>query len=480
MNLYRQIDANCASSQQYQYNNIRTQKKMSGQKEVRTGADMEFYLNTTEGMNVTAVLMPPDVIRPSEYDGFSLEEENNLRLFGCELIQEAGIMLKLPQVTMITAMELFHRFCFRKSFLDTDLRHVVSACLFLATKLEETPKKIRDVVSVFDYLLKVKAKVPPPIPVLDLNSNEFILYRQALINAERLVLKEIGFSLNHLAVKPFKYLYYYLKLLKLNKVFAQKAWNYINDAYRVPVCASFPPHVLAASAIYLASQALDYPLPDVEWWVAFDCNLEDIEEVAAEILKLYQMKKVTLEYVHDTIKKHMPPDTPIEVTKPMDITPPREETKVIQVEERDTKKEIVQEKIMEKREGRREERRRSRSNHRRKRSRSRDRKRRESSRRSKSRSRHRGRRNERRKEEGRKNRKEKSRRESSRREKSDEEKKEPEEMQDADMHYYDRLEKEKSNEDFYAEYLRLSKQRDKAGNKQSYDLVKLYSVPLFM
>lgn len=35
---------------------------------------------------------------PSQQDGLDKETETNLRILGCELIQIAGILLKLPQV----------------------------------------------------------------------------------------------------------------------------------------------------------------------------------------------------------------------------------------------------------------------------------------------------------------------------------------------------------------------------------------------
>lgn len=35
---------------------------------------------------------------PSELDGLDRETETDLRILGCELIQTAGILLKLPQV----------------------------------------------------------------------------------------------------------------------------------------------------------------------------------------------------------------------------------------------------------------------------------------------------------------------------------------------------------------------------------------------
>ncbi len=280
---------------------------------------MGFYLDSYSRIHSTSVLVPSEVMRPSEYDGFSIDEEENFRLFGCELIQEGGVMLKLPQVTMVTAMELFHRFFFRQSFLRAGMKYTTAACIFLATKLDETPKRIRDVVSVFDYLYKIKEGVARPIPVIDLNSDEFMNFRQEVIAAERLILKEVGFVLNNLHVKPFKYLYYYLKVLRMNKALAQRAWNFVNDAYRVPVCVSFPPYVLAAAAIYLSSRTMDHPLPDLEWWLAFDCTFEEIEEVASEIMSLYQRKKVTLGYVIDTLAKRAAEAPPAPI--PEETTP---------------------------------------------------------------------------------------------------------------------------------------------------------------
>lgn len=36
---------------------------------------------------------------PSQHDGLDKEVETDLRVLGCELIQVAGILLKLPQVS---------------------------------------------------------------------------------------------------------------------------------------------------------------------------------------------------------------------------------------------------------------------------------------------------------------------------------------------------------------------------------------------
>jgi hypothetical protein len=51
-------------------------------------------------------LLPEDKLSPtpSQNDGLDQETETDLRILGCELIQTAGILLKLPQVTLFTIL----------------------------------------------------------------------------------------------------------------------------------------------------------------------------------------------------------------------------------------------------------------------------------------------------------------------------------------------------------------------------------------
>ncbi|POM62912.1 Cyclin-L1 [Phytophthora palmivora] len=74
---------------------------------------------------------------PSLEDGINLNIECLHRSFGCELIQEAGVLLRLPQVVMATVQTLLHRFYYRKSLRHFDAFRVAVSCLFLAAKVEE-------------------------------------------------------------------------------------------------------------------------------------------------------------------------------------------------------------------------------------------------------------------------------------------------------------------------------------------------------
>lgn len=46
-------------------------------------------------------LLPDEklAVTPSQTDGLDADTETDLRIYGCELIQTAGILLKLPQVS---------------------------------------------------------------------------------------------------------------------------------------------------------------------------------------------------------------------------------------------------------------------------------------------------------------------------------------------------------------------------------------------
>ena len=89
---------------------------------------------------------------PSAQDKLSPEDEYDIRVLGCELIQSSGLLLDLPQTAMATAQVLFHRFYYSKSLVRYPMQHTAMACVALASKIEESPKRIRDVVKAFHKL----------------------------------------------------------------------------------------------------------------------------------------------------------------------------------------------------------------------------------------------------------------------------------------------------------------------------------------
>ncbi len=64
---------------------------------------------------------------PSRRDGVSADEEMQARVYGCELIQASGMLLRLPQVTMATGQVLLHRFYCKQSLVKRDVKVSVAA-----------------------------------------------------------------------------------------------------------------------------------------------------------------------------------------------------------------------------------------------------------------------------------------------------------------------------------------------------------------
>ncbi|CAI5782843.1 cyclin-L2 isoform X1 [Podarcis lilfordi] len=248
-------------------------------------------------------LLSADALRftPSMSSGLDAETEAQLRVTGCELIQAAGILLRLPQVAMATGQVLFQRFFYTKSFVKHSMEHVSMACVHLASKIEEAPRRIRDVINVFHRLRYLREKKKPVPLILD---QEYVNLKNQIIKAERRVLKELGFCVH--VKHPHKIIVMYLQVLECerNQHLVQTSWNYMNDSLRTDVFVRFHPESIACACIYLAARTLEIPLPNrPHWFLLFGATEEEIQEICTKILQLYTRKKVDLAILESRVEK---------------------------------------------------------------------------------------------------------------------------------------------------------------------------------
>ncbi|KAJ7306415.1 hypothetical protein JRQ81_009763 [Phrynocephalus forsythii] len=248
-------------------------------------------------------LLPEDALRftPSMGSGLDAETEAQLRVTGCELIQAAGILLRLPQVAMATGQVLFQRFFYTKSFVKHSMEHVSMACVHLASKIEEAPRRIRDVINVFHRLRFLREKKKPVPLILD---QEYVNLKNQIIKAERRVLKELGFCVH--VKHPHKIIVMYLQVLECerNQHLVQTSWNYMNDSLRTDAFVRFHPETIACACIYLAARTLEIPLPNrPHWFLLFGATEEEIQEICLKILRLYTRKKVDLAVLESQVEK---------------------------------------------------------------------------------------------------------------------------------------------------------------------------------
>ena len=239
------------------------------------------------------MLLPADIlaVSPSCRDGVDGETEALHRILGCEVIQEVGILLRLPQVVMCTAQNVFQRFFYRKSLVRFDAFNVAMGCFFLACKIEEKAKRIRETVFAFQYVLRRRK---PQFKKFELGDATYSAWKAEVVRMERHILKELGFSF-YVIDHAHKFLLFYVKLLDGDQPLAQKAWSYLNDSMRLDLCLRYKSEVIACAAVFLAARNLQKKLPtegDATWWQVFQVHKPDLDAVVHAILSLYARDKI--------------------------------------------------------------------------------------------------------------------------------------------------------------------------------------------
>jgi len=164
--------------------------------------------------------LPYEILSPSELEGMSRNDEDKIRSFTIEMIQEAGILLKLPQNCILTGMLIYNRFYYKQSYQNFEPISIATSSLCIATKVEEVFRKIRDLISVFYWLLKKKERDESKI--LDVTSDLYQQLKSNVITMEHHILKELGFDLYKLIDHPHSFLIHFLKFLKGNTNLIQK------------------------------------------------------------------------------------------------------------------------------------------------------------------------------------------------------------------------------------------------------------------
>ncbi|KAI0518712.1 hypothetical protein KFK09_006148 [Dendrobium nobile] len=225
---------------------------------------------------------------PSRKDGIDEDTETMLRIYGCDLIQESGILLRLPQAVMATGQVLFHRFYCKKSFARFSVKRVAASCVWLASKLEESPRKAKYILMVFHRMECRREGLP--IEHLDVISKKYSDLKNDLIRTERHLLKEMGFICH--VEHPHKFISNYLATLGAPLDLRQEAWNLANDSLRTTLCVRFKSEVVACGVVYAAARRFQVPLPEnPPWWLVFDADQAGIQEVCRVLAQLYSLPK---------------------------------------------------------------------------------------------------------------------------------------------------------------------------------------------
>ncbi|PFH50055.1 hypothetical protein AMATHDRAFT_41115 [Amanita thiersii Skay4041] len=172
--------------------------------------------------------------------------------------------------------------------------------LYLASKLEECPLRIRDLINVYDLLLQRANHQLSGKPLASFTyapmsyfGNTFYDLKDALVVAEMQILKRLGFNVQ--VVLPYGTLINYLRVLGLinREDVCRRAWGYLNDALQTPVYALYQIPTIVSAAILLTIRHLDIALPSTPstcWWELFDAAWDDIWSICGYVMRLYRKR----------------------------------------------------------------------------------------------------------------------------------------------------------------------------------------------
>ncbi|CAH8430687.1 unnamed protein product [Schistosoma mattheei] len=224
---------------------------------------------------------------PSYYDQIDHETETRHRREGARFLSAVSTKLNLRYDTCATAIVFFHRFYMFHSFKAFPRYVTAACCLMLAGKVEETPKKVRDIVKTARSLLS------------DADFEQFGNDpREEVMAFERVLLKTIKFDLQ--VSHPYSYLLQFAKRIKGNqeklKELVQMSWSFINDSLATTLCLQWEPEIVACAVLYLATRMSKFTIEDWEgrqpgqrWWECFveGMSTEVMEDICHKILDLY-------------------------------------------------------------------------------------------------------------------------------------------------------------------------------------------------
>ncbi|XP_031559757.1 cyclin-K-like [Actinia tenebrosa] len=227
---------------------------------------------------------------PSRLDGIDYSTECRYRKEATRFIVDCGNKMGLRYDTMATGAVYFHRFYMIQSFKNFSRWVTGAACLFLAGKVEETPKKCRDIIKTAKTLL---------------TEQQFESFgedpKEEVMVYERVLLQTIKFDLQ--VDHPYSCLLKFGKALKgdrekLNKL-VQMAWTFINDSLSTTLCLRYKPETIAVAMLALAAKFNNYDLQSAtgvqakHWWTSFAKSVNEgtVSEIIDMMLVLYGGKK---------------------------------------------------------------------------------------------------------------------------------------------------------------------------------------------
>lgn len=169
---------------------------------------------------------------------------------GCMFVKSVGRSLGFPSRTVCTAQLVIHRTYIHRPNLSTSSTDLAAACLLVAAKMEETIKRLGDVLAHSYYYSStaVQSSLSGPQAVPTATAGKM---RHSVLICEQQVLGALGFDFR--TANPHML---YVKLAKLAGVskdtVGKYGWTILNDSYFTTLPIQYPAVVMAVGSLCLA------------------------------------------------------------------------------------------------------------------------------------------------------------------------------------------------------------------------------------
>ncbi|KAG5520053.1 hypothetical protein PMAC_001129 [Pneumocystis sp. 'macacae'] len=232
----------------------------------------------------------------SRSPSLSESKETQIKFQACAWMHIVGKQMRFPIRTIGSAMIIYHRFHLFNPMSEFSYIDTAAACLFVACKMEDTSKKLKDIL-IASYNLK-----HPNGPDISFKSQTIEEQKKRIIGLERMVLETSCFDFRQRHPQP--YIIKFARYLKLSKEIAQKAWDISIDSYKTFSPLKFPPHCIALMALVLSSILLEQPFEDA--YEKFFVKKETLINALCDILDLYiHHRQVTIVGHNTDVSKFM-------------------------------------------------------------------------------------------------------------------------------------------------------------------------------
>nr|CAG8613422.1 16065_t:CDS:10 [Entrophospora candida] len=207
---------------------------------------------------------------PSRKDGFTYEKENRIRVKTTQFIIQVCYHLKLPQITVSTAITYFQRFYMLNSLAKFDSKAVAGVCVFLACKAEESIRKMLDVAI---SCARVYYGDPNRLEKV-----EYEFWRSIIKILEPVVCTSLcyDYSVEH----PYRVYIKYMKVLKgysqdVIRKLAEGGWSIINET----------PTIIASATLLISAKAAGIEFNNYRsvWWLLSHRNNEATTDIQNSI-----------------------------------------------------------------------------------------------------------------------------------------------------------------------------------------------------